>query len=199
MNKAKRVMDLSILIIFSPFFLPLIIILSILVWMKIGSPIFFKQLRPGINGEIFEIIKFRTMKNIFGPNQELLPDVERLTEFGKFLRSTSLDEIPEIWNILMGEMSFVGPRPLLVEYLPMYTEEQAIRHHITPGITGWAQINGRNNLSWDDKFALDIWYVKNRTLMLDLQILVITLIKVIKRDGINQAGEFTVSKFKGVK
>ncbi len=166
---------------------------------KIGSPVFFRQVRSGLHGIPFELIKFRTMTNKRGPDGQLLPDSVRLTPFGRFLRSTSLDELPELWNVLKGDMSLVGPRPLLVEYLPLYSPEQASRHEVRPGITGWAQINGRNAISWDDKFKLDTWYVDNRSLWLDIRILWLTIKKVLVRDGISAAGEATMSKFTGGK
>ncbi|QOT80690.1 sugar transferase [Cupriavidus basilensis] len=165
---------------------------------KLGSPVFFQQVRPGLHGKPFQMIKFRTMTDARGPDGELLSDAERLTPFGRFLRSTSLDELPELWNVLKGDMSLVGPRPLLMDYLPLYTTEQARRHEVRPGITGWAQINGRNALSWDEKFALDVWYVEHRTFWLDLKILALTVKKVLVRDGINAAGEATMTRFTGV-
>jgi len=176
--------------------------LLILVWLvrrKLGSPVFFRQVRPGLRGRPFQMVKFRTMTDERGPGGELLPDAERLTGFGKFLRSTSLDELPELWNVLKGEMSLVGPRPLLMEYLPLYSPEQARRHEIRPGVTGWAQVNGRNALSWDERFALDVWYVDNRSFWVDLKILWLTVRKVIVREGISASGEATMSKFTGKK
>ena len=176
--------------------------LLILVWLvrrKLGSPVFFRQVRPGLRGRPFQMVKFRTMTDERGPGDELLPDAERLTGFGKFLRSTSLDELPELWNVLKGEMSLVGPRPLLMEYLPLYSPEQARRHEIRPGVTGWAQVNGRNALSWDERFALDVWYVDNRSFWVDLKILWLTVRKVIVREGISASGEATMSKFTGKK
>lgn len=173
-----------------------------LVWLihrKLGSPVFFRQIRPGLHGLPFEMVKFRTMTDARGPDGELLLDAVRLTSFGRFLRSTSLDELPELWNVIKGEMSLVGPRPLLVEYLPLYSSEQARRHQVRPGITGWAQVNGRNALSWDEKFKLDVWYVDNRSLWLDIKILWLTVKKVLVRDGISAAGEATMSKFTGGK
>lgn len=164
---------------------------------KLGSPIFFRQVRPGINGKTFEMIKFRTMTDACGDDGRLLSDSERLTKFGQWLRSTSLDEIPELWNVLKGDMSLVGPRPLLMEYLPLYNSEQARRHEVRPGVTGWAQVNGRNAISWEDKFKLDVWYVDNRSFWLDMKILWSTILKVIKRDGISAQGEATMTPFKG--
>ena len=175
--------------------------LLILVWVvrrKLGSPVFFRQVRPGLHGRPFEMVKFRTMTSECGPDGQLLPDAVRLTPFGRFLRATSLDELPELWNVLKGEMSLVGPRPLLMEYLPLYTPEQARRHEVRPGITGWAQVNGRNAISWEDKFQLDVWYVDHRSLSLDIKILWLTVKKVLVRDGISSAGEATMPKFTGI-
>ncbi len=164
---------------------------------KLGSPVFFRQTRPGRHGRPFNMVKFRTMTDARGPDGQLLPDADRLTAFGRFLRSSSLDELPELWNVLKGDMSLVGPRPLLMEYLPLYSPDQARRHAVRPGITGWAQVNGRNTLSWDDKFKLDVWYVDHRTLWLDIKILWLTVRKVLVREGISAAGEATMSKFTG--
>ena len=173
-----------------------------LIWLvrnKLGSPVFFRQVRPGMNGKPFEMVKFRTMTDERSPDGALLPDAVRLTPFGRFLRASSLDELPELWNVLKGDMSLVGPRPLLMEYLPLYSPEQARRHEVRPGVTGWAQINGRNAISWADKFKLDTWYVDNRSLWLDIKILWLTVKKVLVRDGISAAGEATMSKFTGSK
>jgi lipopolysaccharide/colanic/teichoic acid biosynthesis glycosyltransferase len=178
--------------------LPLLL-LAILVRLKLGSPIFFKQIRPGLDAKPFEMIKFRTMIDAYAANGALLPDSERLTSFGSFLRSSSLDEIPELWNVLKGDMSLVGPRPLLMEYLSLYSSTQSRRHEVRPGITGWAQVNGRNALSWDEKFALDVWYVDNRSFWLDIKILFMTVKKVLLREGISGIGEATMSKFTGSK
>ena len=166
---------------------------------KLGSPVLFTQVRPGLHGKPFRMVKFRTMTDARGPDGQLLPDAERLTPFGRWLRATSLDELPELWNVLRGEMSLVGPRPLLMEYLPLYSPEQARRHEVRPGITGWAQVNGRNAISWADKFALDVWYVDHRSLWLDVRILWLTVRKVLVRDGISAAGEATMPRFKGNK
>ena len=166
---------------------------------KLGSPVFFRQTRPGRHGKPFEMVKFRTMTNACGPDGQLLPDGLRLPPFGRFLRAASLDELPELWNVLKGDMSLVGPRPLLVEYLPLYSAEQSRRHEVRPGITGWAQVNGRNALSWDEKFKLDVWYVDHRSLWLDIKILWLTVRKVLVREGISAAGEATMSKFTGSK
>lgn len=171
--------------------------LSLLIRSRLGSPVLFKQVRPGLHGKPFVMVKFRTMTDQRDSQGLLLPDAQRLTAFGRFLRSTSLDELPELWNVLRGEMSLVGPRPLLMEYLALYTQEQARRHEVRPGITGWAQVNGRNALSWEDRFKADVWYVDNQSLILDLRILWRTFYKVISRDGISQAGEATMSKFTG--
>ncbi len=176
--------------------------LLMLIWLvrrKLGSPVFFRQVRPGLYGKPFRMVKFRTMTDARGPDGQLLPDAERLTPFGRWLRATSLDELPELWNVLRGEMSLVGPRPLLMEYLPLYSTEQARRHEVRPGITGWAQVNGRNAISWADKFALDVWYVDHRSLWLDVRILWLTVRKVLVRDGINAAGEATMPRFEGDK
>lgn len=177
-------------------------IIAIVAWQirrKLGSPVLFRQVRPGLNGQPFEMIKFRTMRDAVDAHGNPLPDSERMTPFGSFLRSSSLDELPELWNVLTGDMSLVGPRPLLMEYLPLYSPEQYRRHEARPGVTGWAQINGRNALSWEDKFKLDVWYVDNRSFWLDLKIFVLTIKKVMVRDGINAEGEATMAKFTGSK
>lgn len=176
---------------------PVILATAILVRIKLGSPVFFRQTRPGRNGKPFQMIKFRTMLDAVDEQGKPLPDSERMTSFGQFLRSSSLDELPELWNVLKGEMSLVGPRPLLMEYLPLYSEEQYRRHEVRPGVTGWAQVNGRNAISWEDKFKLDVWYVDNRSLWLDVKILFLTVKKVLVRDGISGEGEATMSKFTG--
>lgn len=193
----KRLFDfifslLGLIVLALPLFL-----LIILVRRKLGSPVFFRQVRPGKHGRPFEMVKFRTMTDERGADGNLLPDALRLTAFGRFLRSTSLDELPELWNVLRGEMSLVGPRPLLMEYLPLYTPEQARRHEVRPGVTGWAQVNGRNAIGWEVKFALDVWYVDHQSLWLDIKILWLTVKKVLVRDGISAAGEVTMSKFTG--
>lgn len=176
---------------------PVLLILVVLIRRQMGSPILFRQTRPGKDGKPFEMMKFRTMRDATDKDGELLPDTARLTPLGRALRSSSLDELPELWNVLKGDMSLVGPRPLLMEYLPLYSPEQARRHDVRPGITGWAQINGRNAISWDEKFALDVWYVDNRGLWLDLKIIWLTIRKVLKREGISAAGEATMPKFRG--
>jgi lipopolysaccharide/colanic/teichoic acid biosynthesis glycosyltransferase len=176
---------------------PILLLLALLVRVKIGSPIFFYQTRPGLKGKPFKMLKFRTMTNEKGPDGELLPDAQRLTPFGKWLRSTSLDELPELINVLKGDMSLVGPRPLLMEYLPLYNKEQFRRHEVKPGVTGWAQVNGRNAISWEDKFRLDVWYVDNQSFWLDLKILYLTVKKVLAREGVAAEGEATAPRFKG--
>ena len=176
--------------------------LLFLIWQirrKLGSPVFFRQTRPGLHGKPFKMVKFRTMTDARGPDSKLLSDSERLTAFGRFLRATSLDELPELWNVLKGDMSLVGPRPLLMEYLPLYSLEQARRHEVCPGITGWAQVNGRNALGWEEKFKLDVWYVDHRSLWLDIKILWLTVRKVLVREGISAEGEATMSEFTGGK
>ena len=193
----KRLFDLLVsflaLMVLS---VPLLILVG-LVRIKLGGPVFFRQKRPGLHGVSFEMVKFRTMTDDRGPDGQLLPDSVRLTPFGRFLRASSLDELPELWNVLKGDMSLVGPRPLLMEYLPLYTPEQARRHEVRPGITGWAQVNGRNAISWEDKFKLDVWYVDNRSMWLDIRILWLTVKKVLMRDGISATGEATMPKFTG--
>ncbi|EAP77329.1 putative UDP-galactose phosphate transferase [Roseovarius nubinhibens ISM] len=173
--------------------------ITLMIRREMGSPVFFRQTRPGRHGIPFEMVKFRTMRDAIDADGRPLPDAERLTKLGRFLRSSSLDELPELWNVLKGEMSLVGPRPLLMEYLPLYSPEQARRHEVRPGVTGWAQVNGRNAISWDEKFALDVWYVDNRSLWLDLKIIWLTIRKVVKREGISAAGEATMSRFTGTK
>lgn len=181
----------------------LLLLALIFVWVafqirrKLGSPVFFRQVRPGKDGKPFEMIKFRTMRDAIDNDGYPLPDSERMTPFGVFLRSSSLDELPELCNVLKGDMSLVGPRPLLTEYLPLYSPEQARRHEVRPGVTGWAQVNGRNAISWEQKFKLDVWYVDNQSLWLDIKILFLTVKKVLVRDGISAAGEATMSKFMG--
>lgn len=178
--------------------LPLLLVM-LLVKRKLGSPVFFRQIRPGMHGKPFQMVKFRTMTDERDAQGQLLSDAVRLTPFGQFLRATSLDELPELWNVLKGDMSLVGPRPLLMEYLPLYSPEQARRHEARPGVTGWAQVNGRNAISWEEKFALDVWYVDNQSLWLDIKIIFLTLKKVVVRDGISAEGEATMSKFTGSK
>jgi lipopolysaccharide/colanic/teichoic acid biosynthesis glycosyltransferase len=179
------------------FLSPIILLLVVLVRIKIGSPVLFSQERPGLMGKPFKMIKFRSMTNACDSYGNLLPDAERLTRFGKFLRASSLDELPGLWNVLKGDMSLVGPRPLLMEYLPLYSPEQYRRHEVRPGLTGWAQVNGRNALSWEEKFTLDAWYVDNHSFWLDIKILFLTVKKVLGRDGISADGHVTMEKFKG--
>lgn len=195
----KRIFDLLLTIPGLLVLSPMILFVALFVRMKLGSPLFFRQVRPGLNGKPFTMLKFRTMTDEIDNQGRLLPDDQRLTLFGKLLRSTSLDEFPALINVIKGEMSLVGPRPLLMEYLGRYTPEQARRHEMRPGITGWAQVNGRNAISWEDKFRLDVWYVDNLSLWLDIKILWMTLVKVLKRAGINQDGQATTKKFIGTK
>ena len=193
----KKIFDLLLIFLSLPLILPIYLLLILLVLYKFKFPIFFKQPRPGLNGKDFNIYKFRTMTNVFDKDGVLLPDELRLTKFGKFLRSTSLDELPSLLNVFKGDMSLVGPRPLLLEYLPLYTTKQARRHEVKPGVTGWAQVNGRNTITWSEKFDLDVWYVDNQSIWLDIKILWLTVKKVINRSGINQEGQATIEKFKG--
>ena len=193
----KRLFDILVVALTAPIWLPLVLILAALVRIKLGSPVFFRQERPGFHGHLFRLIKFRTMTDARDENGNLLPDAVRLTPFGKWLRSTSLDELPELLLVLKGEMSLVGPRPLLVQYLPLYNKEQARRHDVRPGLTGWAQINGRNAISWEEKFALDIWYVDHHSVSLDAKILLLTVWRVFNRHGISAANEATMPVFTG--
>ncbi|QWD27077.1 sugar transferase [Polynucleobacter paneuropaeus] len=193
----KRGMDIGIAFTFLFFLLPVFVAVSLLVLLFMGSPIFFRQVRPGLNGKPFTVIKFRTMSQGFDVNGCELPDGLRLGAFGRFLRQTSLDEIPQLINVLKGDMSLVGPRPLLMEYLPLYSERQRRRHNVRPGITGWAQVNGRNALTWSERFEFDIWYVENTSLALDLRILILTILKVLRREGINASKSDSMEKFKG--
>lgn len=193
----KRLFDISAATIAIVVLSPIYAITAYKVSKNLGSPVLFKQTRPGLNGEPFEMVKFRTMLNAFDEQGNPLPNEQRHTEFGNFLRSTSLDELPELWNVIKGDMSLVGPRPLLMEYLPLYSKEQARRHNLRPGITGYAQVNGRNAIGWDKKFELDTWYVDNQTLWLDIKILVKTVKKVLIKDDINTSDNITMSKFTG--
>ena len=193
----KRMFDVIASLIGLILLSPVILITAILVRTKLGSPIFFTQNRVGKDNKIFKMIKFRTMTDDKDESGELLSDEYRLTSFGKFLRSTSIDELPELINVLKGDMSLVGPRPLLQEYIPLYSKEQIRRHDVLPGLTGWAQVNGRNSISWCDKFKLDVWYVDNQSFILDIKIIFMTILKVLKRDGINQEGEVTSDYFNG--
>jgi len=193
----KRVLDLLFTSIGLILVSPLYLLIYLLVWIFIGRPVLFRQLRPGLGGKPFEIIKFRSMNDKKDPEGHWLPDAERLTRLGKFLRTRSLDELPELFNILLGQMSLVGPRPLLMQYLDRYSTEQARRHEVLPGITGWAQINGRNALTWEEKFKLDVWYVDHWSFWLDIKILLLTFWKVIRREGISQPGHVTAEEFMG--
>lgn len=193
----KRAMDIVGAVVGLVLLAPVMAVIAILIWWKLGRPILFVQLRPGLHGRPFRLYKFRTMSDARDADGHLLPDAQRLTGLGRFLRATSLDELPELWNVVKGDMSLVGPRPLLMEYLPLYTAEQARRHEVKPGLTGWAQVNGRNALSWEEKFALDVWYVDNRSFLLDCRIVWMTLLKVIRREGITAPGEATMPKFTG--
>ncbi len=193
----KRVFDLLLASVAGLIFLPVILVLVLIIRFAIGSPVFFKQRRPGLHAESFFIYKFRTMNDKKNCHGELLSDAERLTSFGRWLRSTSLDELPSLWNVLKGEMSLVGPRPLLMEYVPLYNAVQVRRHEVKPGVTGWAQVNGRNAISWQDKFKLDVWYVDHQSLWLDIKIIFLTIKKVFFRDGISAEGEATMPKFTG--
>jgi lipopolysaccharide/colanic/teichoic acid biosynthesis glycosyltransferase len=193
----KRFFDIAASSIGLLLLAPVIGVVAFQIRRKLGSPILFRQVRPGKDGQPFEMIKFRTMLDAIDKDGNPLPDSERMTPFGAFLRSTSLDELPELWNVLKGDMSLVGPRPLLMEYLPLYSKEQYRRHEARPGITGWAQVNGRNAIGWDDKFKLDVWYLDNRSFWLDLKIMYLTVKRVLVRDGISAEGEMTMPKFTG--
>ncbi len=195
----NRLMTLPIACVLLLILLPALAIIAATIALAMGTPVLFRQERPGKDGELFELIKFRTMRDGVGTDGRPLPDKDRLTRFGTFLRRTSLDELPELWNVIRGEMNFVGPRPLLEEYLPLYTARQNRRHEVRPGITGWAQVNGRNDLSWEEKFELDIWYVDNRSTWLDLKILAMTVMTVFRAKGVNQSGHVTAEKFTGSK
>lgn len=195
----KRVFDFVFSIIFLLAFAVPLLVLVVLVWSKLGSPVFFWQVRTGLRGKSFKMVKFRTMTDECGADGVLLPDAIRLTPFGRFMRTASLDELPELWNVFKGDMSLVGPRPLLIEYLPLYTPEQARRHEVRPGVTGWAQVNGRNSICWENKFVLDLWYVNHRSFWLDIKILLLTMKKVLMRDGISADQEATMPKFTGKK
>ena len=195
----KRAFDIIASLIGLIVLSPVLLIVAILVRKNLGSPILFRQVRPGIDGKPFEMVKFRSMRDAIAKDGTPLPDNERLTPFGKALRSTSLDELPELWNVLKGDMSLVDPRPLLMDYLPLYNKEQYRRHEVRPGVTGWAQVNGRNAISCEEKFKLDVWYVDNRSFWLDLKILFLTIKKVFIREGITAQGEPTLNAFKGTK
>jgi lipopolysaccharide/colanic/teichoic acid biosynthesis glycosyltransferase len=193
----KRAVDiigsLAGLILFGP----LMVVVSVIVWSRMGNPVLFRQIRPGLHAKPFQMVKFRTMRDEKDRRGNALTDAERLTRLGRFLRSSSLDELPGLWNVLRGDMSLVGPRPLLMDYLPLYTPDQARRHEVRPGVTGWAQVNGRNAISWEEKFELDVWYVDHQSLMLDVKVIGLTLKKVVQREGISAAGEATMPEFTG--
>lgn len=193
----KRIVDLSVCVVLLPIVMPTIVVVAMAIWLTMGKPVFFRQVRPGYKGELFSLWKFRTMTDQRDLAGALLPDEARITRLGGFLRSTSLDELPNFWPLFTGKISLVGPRPLLVEYLPLYTAEQMQRHDVPPGITGWAQVKGRNMLSWEEKFALDLWYVRNRSVWLDFRILFLTVQKVLSRDGVNADAATTMPRFVG--
>jgi len=193
----KRTLDLAAALLALLLLAPLIAVIALLVAVKLGRPVLFRQQRPGLHGAPFYLVKFRTMSDARDAGGRLLPDEQRLGRFGRWLRSTSCDELPTLWNVLVGDMSLVGPRPLLMEYLPLYSPEQARRHEVRPGVTGWAQVNGRNSISWDQKLAHDVWYVDHRSLALDLRILFMTVMAVVRRVGINQRGQATMERFTG--
>lgn len=193
----KRAFDFLAALVAILLLWPVILTVALLVRLHLGSPVFFRQQRPGLHGKLFEVIKFRTMHDMVDVYGNLMPDAERLTSFGRFLRATSLDELPELWNVLKGNMSLVGPRPLLMQYLERYSPEQARRHEVRPGLTGWAQVNGRNALSWDERFKLDVWYVDHQSFFLDMKIILMTTWKILKREGINQPGQATMEAFRG--
>jgi sugar transferase EpsL len=192
-----RLFDLLLTLLVAPVLLPLCLLTALLVRINLGAPVLFRQPRGGLHGHIFPLWKFRSMTSAINADGDLLPDAERLTRFGKFLRASSLDELPSFFNLIKGDLRLVGPRPLLVEYLPLYSAEQKHRHDVAPGITGWAQVKGRNAIGWDEKFALDLWYVRNRSWWVDLKILGLTLIKIFSRDDINAAGHATMPRFTG--
>lgn len=193
----KRTFDFIVALLGLAVLSPVMLVIAVILRASVGSPVLFRQQRPGLGGVPFRLVKFRTMRDSVGADGLPLADADRLTRLGRFLRATSLDELPELWNVLRGEMSLVGPRPLLMEYLPLYTLQQARRHDVRPGITGWAQISGRNAISWDDKFALDVWYVDHHSFALDLRILGMTVVRVLRREGISQEGHATAQPFRG--
>ena len=194
---AKRLFDLVFGLVLVVLLLPLLALLAVLVYINLGSPVLFRQQRPGLLGKPFTFYKFRTMNDRTDENGRLLPDEDRLTGFGRFLRGTSLDELPQLFNVIRGDMSLIGPRPLLMEYLDLYTDEQMRRHEVRPGITGWAQVNGRNAITWEEKFGLDLWYVDNRSFLLDLRIILMTVARIVSKEGISQEGMATAEKFRG--
>lgn len=193
----KRLFDIVVAALAIAVLIVPAVVLGVVVMATLGRPVLFVQTRPGLHGMPYQMVKFRTMSERRDAGGALLPDADRLTNFGRFLRSTSLDELPELWNVLVGDMSLVGPRPLLMEYLPLYSQQQARRHEVRPGITGWAQVNGRNSLTWEERFALDVWYVDNRSLLLDVKILWLTVLRVISREGVTAHGDATMPKFTG--
>lgn len=193
----KRLFDLIVSALLLILLSPLLVVVAVLVRLRLGSPVLFTQPRPGLGAKPFHLVKFRTMADRRDPDGELLPDVERLDRFGSFLRSSSLDELPELWNVLRGDMSLVGPRPLLMRYLERYSPVQMRRHEVRPGITGWAQVNGRNNLPWAERFEMDVWYVDHRSFVLDLKILWLTFVKVLRRSDVNETGQATMTEFMG--
>jgi len=193
----KRVMDIALSALILIVCSPIILIVGLITWLSSGGPIFFYHQRPGKDGKLFKLVKIRSMVDQYDQDGKLLPDSERITSLGSFIRRTSIDELPEFYNVLRGDMSLVGPRPLLKQYIPRYSAEQARRHEVLPGVTGWAQVNGRNTISWDEKFKLDIWYVDNWTFWLDVKIIFMTIWKVLTREGISQPGRATMDEFKG--
>jgi lipopolysaccharide/colanic/teichoic acid biosynthesis glycosyltransferase len=193
----KRIFDVLFALLVLGLLLPVILVLALLLWVRQGWPMFFTQVRPGLNGKLFKLVKFRTMRDAYDADGNLLPDEQRITALGRFMRRTSLDELPEFFNVLVGDMSVVGPRPLLVQYLERYSPEQARRHEVLPGVTGWAQVNGRNALTWDEKFKLDVWYVDHWSFGLDLLIILMTIGNVLGQRGISQAGHATMPEFRG--
>jgi lipopolysaccharide/colanic/teichoic acid biosynthesis glycosyltransferase len=193
----KRLLDIAVSGAALVFLAPVLLVVATLVWIKLGSPILYRQIRPGYRGEPFELIKFRSMLDAYDAEGNALPNAERMTSFGNFLRHSSLDELPEFWNILMGDMSVVGPRPLLMEYLTLYSNQQRRRHEVLPGLTGWCQVNGRNALSWDEKFELDVWYVDHASLLLDVRIILMTIFQVLRREGITHEGDVAMPRFRG--
>ena len=193
----KKAFDLIITVTGLVLALPVMLLTALLVWIFLGRPLFFSQIRPGLHGTPFRLFKFRTLRNAVVKDGKQLPDAQRMTRFGTLLRKTSLDELPELWNVLKGDMSLVGPRPLLMEYLPLYTQEQMRRHEVRPGITGWSQVKGRNALSWEERFRLDVWYVDNHSLWLDIKILGLTALTVVRARNISQQGHVTQEKFRG--
>ncbi|EHA14333.1 sugar transferase [Halomonas sp. HAL1] len=195
----KRLFDIAVSLVSLILLAPLLLIIALIVRLKLGSPVLFRQVRPGLHGKPFDMVKFRSMRDAYNAEGKPLPNSERITPFGRFLRSTSLDELPELWNVLKGDMSLVGPRPLLVEYLPLYNTHQARRHAVRPGVTGWAQVNGRNAISWERKFDYDVWYVDNHTFWLDMRIILLTVKKVFIREGISHASDVAMPRFKGSK